>query len=103
MLMTSANVAQPWFEWVVQPMSNNASETYVFRVVDPRGNATEQEMGGFVSAAFFISSQQTSSSVTIATTMSSALAPTVISTRVASSITSADPHSVFYHVPGLKT
>jgi hypothetical protein len=98
MLMTSANVAQPWFEWVVQPISNNASETYAFRVVDPRGNATEQQIGGFVSAAFFISSQQTSTSVITATTVSSALAPTVISTSVASSTTSADPHSVFTHV-----
>jgi hypothetical protein len=79
-------------------MSNNASETYAFRVVDPKGNATEQQIGGFASAAFFISSQQTSSSVIIATTMSSALGPTVISTSVASSITSANPHSVFTHV-----
>lgn len=99
MLMTLANVAQTWFEWVVQPMSNNASETYAFRVVDPRGNATEQQIGGFISAAFFISGQQTSSSVIIATTVSSAVAPTVISTNVASSITSANPNSVFTHVP----
>jgi len=97
-------------------MSNNASETYAFRVVDPNGNATEQEIGGFVSAAFFISSpQQTSSSVIITTTISSALAPTLISTSLTSSITSAlaqtvistssesgttsaNPHSVFTHV-----
>lgn len=97
--MTSANVAQTWFEWVVQPMSNNASETYAFRVVDPRGNATEQQIGGFVSAAFFIGGQEISSSAIIATTVSSAVAPTVISTSVASSITSANPQSVFTHVP----
>ena len=98
MLMTSANVAQTWFEWVVQPMSNNASETYAFRVVDPIGNATEQQIGGFVSAAFFIGGQETSSSAIIATTVSSAVAPTVISTSVASSITSANPHGMFVHV-----
>jgi hypothetical protein len=98
MLMTLANVAQTWFEWVVQPMSNNASETYAFRVVDPRSSATEQEIGGFISASFFIFSEQVSSSVTMATTMSSALTPTAISTSVASSITSANPHSMFTHV-----
>jgi hypothetical protein len=64
MLLTSDNVAQTWLEWVVQPMSNNASETYAFRVVNPRGNAAEQAGGGFISAAFFISSPQTSSAQT---------------------------------------
>ena len=98
MLMTSANVAQTWFEWVVQPMSNNASETYAFRVVDPIGNATEQQIGGFVSAAFFIGGQETSSSAIIATTVSSAVAPTVISTSVASTITSAKPQSMLIYV-----
>ncbi|PMD25447.1 hypothetical protein NA56DRAFT_642450 [Hyaloscypha hepaticicola] len=92
-LQLAANVAQTWFEWVVQPMSNNASETYAFRVVDPIGNATEQQIGGFVSAAFFIGGQETSSSAIIATTVSSAVAPTVISTSVASSNTSANPHT----------
>ncbi len=98
MLMTSANVAQTCFEWVVQPMSNNASETYAFRVVNPGGNATEQQIGGFMSAAFFISGQQTSSSLIIASTVSSAVAPTVISTSVATGISSAKLHSVFTSV-----
>ncbi|KAL7623758.1 hypothetical protein AAE478_005311 [Parahypoxylon ruwenzoriense] len=80
----ASNIGQTWYEWKVATDSTNSSEIYAFRVVNATGTIEDQQGGGFLSAAFWISGLQTTSSsssisVTASTISTSASAPATTS------------------------
>ncbi|KAH8649129.1 hypothetical protein BX600DRAFT_517522 [Xylariales sp. PMI_506] len=82
----------PYYIWTIDTTSTNSSEVYLFRVVDSTANTTEQQIGGFLSASFYISGGPTSSSSTssvTSTTSSSSLSNIVAPTTAGDTTTTA--------------
>ncbi|KAI0019450.1 hypothetical protein F4780DRAFT_446263 [Xylariomycetidae sp. FL0641] len=72
------NSAQPWYQWEVSTDSTNSSQIYAFRVVNAQGTEYDKLDGGFLSAPFYINSNQASietTSTSLTRISTSAIAP----------------------------
>ncbi|GAW15753.1 hypothetical protein ANO14919_051730 [Xylariales sp. No.14919] len=66
-IQLTTNTAQNWFQWEVATDSTNASEVYVFRAVNGTGTADQKATGGFLSAAFRIPVEESTTPTPTAT------------------------------------
>ncbi|OTB01145.1 hypothetical protein M426DRAFT_14718 [Hypoxylon sp. CI-4A] len=81
-IQLASNIGQTWYEWKVSTDSTNSSEIYTFRVVNATGTTAQQQVGGFLSAAFWIGGLPTSS-------ISSTSTASHISTSAAAPVTTS--------------